>query len=108
MDVASDPDIVEQRKAAPDLEVLERTGHPEAGPGVGRCAGDVLAPQEDAPTRRLVEAAHAVDQRRLARTVGPDEGVDAAPLDAEVDVVQREEAAEGAVDGGELEERPVG
>ena len=70
-----------------EASVLERA--PETGPrpSVGAPVRDVLSVEADAPAVDGKEARHAIEQRRLARPVGPDEPEDAAVVQFEVDLV---------------------
>ena len=70
----------------------------------GRLAGDVLAVEDDPAGGRPVEAGQAVEERRLAGAVGPDQRDDRLRRHAEGDVVDRDEAAEDLRDVGGLEQ----
>ncbi len=64
------------------------------GDRVRRLAGDVLAEERRPARRRLVDAGQHVEERRLARAVRPDQRDHLAARHREVDVVDRDEAAE--------------
>ncbi len=55
---------------------------------MGRGARHITGPEEHAAVIGCEVAGHAVEERRLARTVGPDEAHQLAGLDAEVHAVQ--------------------
>ena len=67
----------------------------EIGSGLSARDGEYVI---DATGRRLVQAAHAVEQRGLAGTVRPDEGADLALLDVEAEPIQSDHAAEPHLD----------
>src|SRR5947209_10844841 len=79
--------------------VLERPPEPGPRPPVRAPFGDVLFVQEDAPAVDGQEARHAVEQRRLARPVGPDEPEDATLVQLDVDIVDGPNAPEPPRDG---------
>ena len=56
------------------------------------------------PDGRRVDAGHRVEAGGLAGTVGADQAEDLAPLDLEVDVVERDDAAEAEGDVVDLEQ----
>ena len=75
--------------------VLEHRVHV---PLVGRQPGDVLALQLDAPGGRLLEAADHPQRGRLAAAGRAEQAEELAVHDLEVDVVDREDVAEGLRD----------
>jgi hypothetical protein len=87
-------DVLRDGERGEQREVLERTRDSELGDAVRGHGEQVLAREGDAPRGRLVEAAETVEQRRLARTVGADEGADLSLLDLERQVCEREDPAE--------------
>ena len=83
-------------------QVLERPGHARAGQPV-RARWPVMsaaARTSHVPDGRPVEAADHVEQRGLARAVGPDDAADLAGADRQRDVVERLEPAEVLGDPG--------
>ena len=92
--VRADHDVLRDGERREQREVLERARDAELGDAVRGHREQVLAREGDAPRRRLVEAAEAVEQRRLAGAVGPDERADLALLDLERQVGEREDPAE--------------
>ena len=86
--------IVERAELAQHRGDLERTAESEPHPRVGRQAGDVAAGEADRAGVRGEIAGELADQRRLARTVGPDQGVDFGRPYVDRHVVGREQATE--------------
>src|SRR5207244_9953992 len=87
--------VVEHRQRAEERGDLE--GAAQAASHARRLVdlGNVLAAEDDAARRRRDRAREHVDERGLARTVRPDEGVARSRLEPEVDPVgdgQRAEA----------------
>src|SRR4029079_18858467 len=73
---------------------LEASGHAAVGALVGgKTVHRVTVEMNDA-SLVLQRSAHAVDQRRLAGTVGPDQPYAFSRLDRQIDAVERDEAAE--------------
>ncbi len=58
------------REHAPALQDVRDA---DGGAGVGRLAGDVGAVEDDGPGLGLVQTADGVDDRALARAVGPEQ-----------------------------------
>ena len=67
--------------------------------------GDVGAEQLDRPRRRRELAGDQVEQRRLARAVGPEDGPALAGPHLEVDVAHGVHAAEAPADPPQAEDR---
>ena len=57
-------------------------------------AGERAAVEQDRPGAGIVEARDAVEERRLAGPVRPDQAADGAPRDLEGDILERGHAAE--------------
>ena len=95
-----DLDVLPHREAAEGVRVLEGTGEPMPPAPVRRPAGDVALLESDLATRRPVEAAEDVDERRLAGPVRADQADDLARLELERDVTQRLHARERTRHGG--------
>src|SRR5713226_3487307 len=66
--------------------------------------GPVLAVEDDAAPLGMVEAADDVQERGLARSVGPDDGDDLSPLDVEADVAEGLDGPEVNADALDAEE----
>ena len=78
-----------------EAAVLERADEPQRGPLLGDVVGEVLAVEAQRPLRRCDDARHGVEQRGLARPVGPDEPDDRPRLDRHRDLVQGPQPPEG-------------
>src|SRR5687767_6321329 len=91
-------EVVEHAHATKQGDVLERSRDAERG-HVGRRQVRALAALElDAPLVRMVEAAHDVQQRRLAGAVRPDDREDLAATDLEAHLAQRQQRTEADAD----------
>src|SRR5206468_12570699 len=77
----------------------------ESGDLIGSEAQERSAPEAHRSLFGHVEAREDVEERGLARAVGPDDGGDAAFLEDEVDLVQRDQPAESLGDAARLEKR---
>ena len=86
--VRGNADVLEHRRIFEQLERLERTSNADAGTFGRRHTRDVLAVQRH-PTFRRCEAAHGVNQRRLAGAVRADQPRDGARSEVEADIVDR-------------------
>jgi hypothetical protein len=90
------------RKTARDLEGAHQA---DAGDAIGSPAGDVV-PREDDPTRmRRHDPGNAIEERRLARPVGPDQPRDPVRVDAQVHPFEGVHAAKAARQLVDFEER---
>ena len=101
--VAPDQHVLQGAHVGEQADVLERAGHARLG-DPGRVAGQLLAPVEDLARRRLQQPGEAVEERGLARPVGPDEADDLPLAHVEVDVVHRHQPAEALGDLPGLED----
>src|SRR5262245_61847434 len=90
--VATSEDHVHHRHTGVDLHVLERTGDPQSRPPVRSEVGDLASGEPDLPRLRAVEPTDAVQQARLARAVGSDDGQHGAALDGTVETVYSRDA----------------
>ncbi len=88
----SDTDILAHRKMGEDRGDLERAGEPHARNRRWRTAGDIAAVEADLATRRREEMGEQIETGRLARAIGPDQGVNGVAPYAQVDVLDRDEA----------------
>src|SRR5882724_11997425 len=87
--VAPEQDVVEHGHLAKQLDELEAARDAGGGHAVRRQPREGGALEGDAAPGRRVEAAHAVQQRRLAGAVGADERGKRALLDCEADAGER-------------------
>src|SRR5690606_2721572 len=71
-----------------------------------RGPGDVLALERDRAGRRLQEFRQQVEDGGLARAVRPDQRVDRAVMDVEIDILDRDEARKIAAQAAGGENRP--
>src|SRR4029079_4889 len=75
-------------------DVLERPCDPDADHLMRLVAGDVGAIERDPPFRRDIQAGDHVEERRLTCAVRSDEAHDGSARDREIDVADRDQAAE--------------
>src|SRR5205823_4772759 len=92
--VHADEHVLERRHLREEADVLKGAADTELRDCVRRLAGDVDAVEEDPARRGAVEAGEHVEERRLAGAVRADQADDRALGDREVEVVDREQAAE--------------
>ncbi len=102
-----EPDDFADRQLRKQRRRLEGPSQPEAGPLVGVEPADLPAEQIDSAVR-LQEAADGVEERRLPGAVGADQADHLVGRGVEVDVVDRDEAAEGNGEPGGRQHRAVG
>ena len=81
--VRTDHHVLHHGERGEQREVLERARDPGPRDPVRREREQVVPVELDAPSVRLVEPADAVEQRRLASAVGPDERADLPLVDRE-------------------------
>jgi hypothetical protein len=101
--VAPDQHVVEHGEAAEEADVLEGASQPQPRALVRREIVERRVVEADATGVGGQDPAHAVEQGRLARAVGADQGVDGAGLDHEVDAVQDSQTTERFRDAAQLE-----
>ena len=89
---------------APVEAPLVADGVADGGLGPARLAGDVMALDQGPPPVRQDERRQDLEERRLARSVGPEEAEDAAAADLEVEPVERGHGAPVEGPQGELPE----
>jgi hypothetical protein len=90
-----------------DVEVLRR--QPDRLARLLVVVDRVVAEDADRPRGRLSQAGRAVDQRRLAGAVGPEQAEELARVDVERDALQRLDASGVALDEvGDLQSRADG
>src|SRR5262249_59005983 len=87
-------DVLEHGHALEQGQVLEGAPDAELGDAVARCPQQRMAREDDLARVRRVEAAQAVEQRRLAGAVRPDEPNDLALVHGEGDLVEGDDASE--------------
>ncbi len=104
VEIAGDPDVVEDAQASEKADVLKRAGDAERGDLVGAEAGELFSVEAKAARRRGVNAGDKIKEGGFARAVGADEAVEFAGGEREIHGVDCGESAEA--DGGlvELEE----
>src|SRR5216683_3864285 len=98
-------DVLHRRHVAKEADVLEGAADAEGGDLIGPEAQERSPPEAHRSLFGHIEAGEDVEERGLARAVGPDDGGDAAFLEDEVDLVQRDQPAESLGDAARLEER---
>ena len=87
-------DVVVDRELGQDGGDLEFQAQAQAGALVGRRARDVVAVEHDGAAVGEVGAGDRLQQRALARAVGPDQPVERAGLHVDIDALQRPQGAE--------------
>src|SRR6202165_892144 len=104
----SDPHVLARRHRSEGFDDLERAADAELGHPMGRQAGNRYAVQENVAAVRVIDAADAVEQRGLARSVGPDDADDVALGDLEGHAVHGGHSAEALGDATQLQLRRRG
>ena len=89
-----DQHVLQHGHPGEDAAELEAAADPGAGDPVGREPGHLAVAVGHRPGVGLDHAGDAVEERRLARAVGTDEGVDLALLEGDRGVVDGADAAE--------------
>ena len=92
--VTAQEDVVEDRHVPEQLDELEGSRDAVRRDPVRREPVDRDTVEDDRPARRRVEAAHAVEEARLAGAVRADEGRQRARLDGQADSVERAQPGE--------------
>src|SRR5512146_1094483 len=92
--------VVEDRRVLGEKELLKDEANP-GGPHRGELAilefGDVEAGDRDPPRRRPLQRPHQVEERRLARAGGAEDGYELSRTHAEADALQGRNRRVGAV-----------
>ena len=88
----------QRRHAVEQPDVLIGAGNARHGDLVLLQAFELDLVEQDAARRRRCRSRRHVDQRRLAGAVRPDDRVDAAGLEGEADIVDRDQRAEPLAD----------
>src|SRR5579871_5485322 len=91
--MAADPDIVEYRHAAEQGEVLECAAYADIDDPVGRNLENAVAFKQDIAGAWRIEATEAVEQRRLARTIWPDQTEQLPRREIKRHAIERNDAA---------------
>ena len=104
MPLSSDGERLGRGEGREQARLLERPTQPALGPLVRGEVLDVLAGQDDAPAVHLQEAGDAVEQRRLAGAVLPDEPDDLTLAEVERHLVDGPDPAEALHDVADLED----
>jgi hypothetical protein len=94
----ADADVVKHRQIGKQCDVLEGTADADLGDPVWRPRQDALALHQDVAGTRLVEPAQAIEQRRLAGAVRPDQPEDLPLVHVEGYAIQRDDIAEHDAD----------
>ena len=92
--MAADHDVAADGHAAEEREILEGAADAERRHAMTRLLQELVAVESDAAGFRLIEAAEAIEQRRLAGAVRADEAANLPAPDLEGHFVQRDDAAE--------------
>src|SRR5262245_20688188 len=96
--------VLHRRHVPEEPDVLERPAHAEGGDLVGAQPGEGVAAEPDRALLGNVETGEDVEEGRLARAVGPDDGGDPSLRELEVHAVQGDQPAEPLGYAGRLEE----
>ena len=102
-----DAQVIEYRHAGKRFGNLKAARQSEPRPAVRRFLADIASFETDAAFFVTQRSRNAVDERALARTVGPDEAEALARPHDEIDLVERGEAAEALGDARDFEQRFV-
>src|SRR6185312_15815263 len=105
--MATDQDVLAHRQGAKQREILKGAANAERRHAVPRFAQEVAPLEEDAAAFRLVEPAHAVEKRGLARAIGADQAADLSSRDLEGNAIERHYAAEADRQRADGEQRQV-
>ena len=99
-----EPRVLEHGEGREDVGLLVAAADAHARAAVGRHRADLGALQPDAPRGGLEVAGEQVDERRLARAVGPEQRVQLAASERDVDALAGGQAAEEAREAARLED----
>ncbi len=92
--MVADHHVVEHAHAAEQGQVLEGAADAERGNAMARHGKQRAAVEGDLAAVAIVQARDAVEERRLARAVGPDQADDAPARHLERHAVESDDAAE--------------
>ena len=104
-DVVGGLDVLKDRHLLKEADVLERPGDPERGDAIGGEPGGRGAVDVDRALGRDVDPGDEVEDRGLARAVGPDEPDKLLGQDRDVEVGDRRQPAEALDDPFNLKKR---
>ena len=102
------PDVLAAVHAVEHADELERPRQSEARDLVRSKTRNVPAHQADGAGIGTQHARHQVERRRLARAVGPEQAHDLALSDVKAEIVDGDQAAEGAPQACDLKNGRVG
>ena len=103
--MASYEDVVLDRHAAKEREILEGAREAHGGESVRPCACHVMPCELDAAARDAIDTADRVEHRGLARAVGTNNREHLARVHLEANATQRRHATEGKMDIGGAQDR---
>ena len=87
-----DLDVLEHRHARIDIDALEGSRQPQLDDAMWRRPGDILALETDRAAVQTEMPGDQIEQRRLARAIGADNGMFLALFQIDRDVVNGDEA----------------
>src|SRR5579872_7225735 len=102
-----DPEILLYRHAPERPRQLKAAGEPDARPLIGRQAVHHLPVKAHGAGLVAKRTGDAIDERALARAVGADEAKPLTGADVEIDILERDEAAETLAQPVDLQQRAV-
>jgi hypothetical protein len=108
VELVAEEDALRHGQVLDEVELLVDRGDAARERSARLALRQRLAVDPDLALRRRDRAGHALDQRRLARAVGPEHAVDLARPHVEVDAVQGAHARVLLGDAADLEHRRVG
>ena len=103
-DLGRDANVFGDGKLGKDLGDLEGSRHAARDPLVWRKRRDVAPVEQDGARGRREEAAHQIEERRLAGAVRADDGAQFAGLDGQRHILDGDEIAEPLGGGVDLEQ----
>src|SRR5262249_61516119 len=106
--VTADTDVVEHRLRREQGEVLEGSSDADLGDAVRRAAEHRAPVEQDVSAVGGVQPADAVEQGRLAGTVGADQTENLPFIEAERDAVEGDDAAKAHCHIANLQQRGTG
>ncbi len=104
----ADRHVLPRREAAEHLRRLKSAGDAGSREGIRRPPYRRTAVERDLSGRGSIEARQHVEERRLARAVRPDDGVDAATIHSQADIGESRYAAKREAHAARGEQRAAG
>ncbi len=104
---ANGAEALTSNRGRPRRHVLERAAESDLRHAIARQAGDTAPAQPDLARLAAIDVADAVEERGLARSIGPDQATDLARRHIERDVIECRQAAETDHDVAHFEQRPT-